>query len=57
MSAFFSRSKTAAVVGILPYFAGFFITFALRDSSSRTAKLVSMLELLYVAPSQTRFVS
>lgn len=43
MSAFFSKSKTAAILGVLPYFGGYFISMALTPTSTRTAKLLACL--------------
>jgi len=42
-SCFFSRSKTAAIVGILPYFGGYFITLAINANSSIMSKTVACL--------------
>jgi hypothetical protein len=33
-SSFFSRAKTAALIGILPYFIGFFVTSAINVRGS-----------------------
>ena len=43
MSTFFSKSKTAAILGVLPYFGGYFISMALKPASSRGAKLLACL--------------
>jgi ABC-type multidrug transport system ATPase subunit len=43
MSTFFSRSKTAAILGVIPYFGGYFISMAIKPSSTRTAKLLACL--------------
>jgi len=43
MSTFFSKSKTAAILGVMPYFAGYFLTMALKPNSGRSAKLLVSL--------------
>ncbi|EWM26310.1 atp-binding cassette superfamily [Nannochloropsis gaditana] len=43
MSTFFSKSKTAASLGIMPYFAGYFLTMALKPASGRSVKLLASL--------------
>ena len=43
MSTFFSKSKTAAIVGTLPFFGGYFLTMAINAASSRTTKLLVSL--------------
>ena len=43
MSTFFSKSKTAAILGVMPYFAGYFITMALKPNSGRSVKLLASL--------------
>jgi ABC-type multidrug transport system ATPase subunit len=43
MSTFFSKSKTAAILGVMPYFAGYFITMALKPNSGRSVKLFASL--------------
>jgi ATP-binding cassette, subfamily A (ABC1), member 3 len=43
MATFFSHSKTASILGVLPYFGGYFITLALSPTSSKSAKLAASL--------------
>jgi len=43
MSTFFSRSKSAATLGVLPYFAGYFINLAINAQSSKVEKLLVCL--------------
>jgi ABC-type multidrug transport system ATPase subunit len=43
ISTFFSKSKTAAILGIMPYFAGYFLTMALKPASGRSVKLLASL--------------
>lgn len=43
MSTFFSKSKTAAILGILPFFGGYFISMGVNDGTSRSFKLLASL--------------
>lgn len=43
MSTFFSKAKTAAILGVLPYFGGYFITLALKRDTARWAKFLAAL--------------